>query len=133
MTTETHDDIKPRVEAAQKRRHQTAKIRKSSLETITPAEMRTLRLDSAGRIEFEAVAEQFIRCRAELEAFGDEDTASMDDTRYEERSAVEAKQLASGMAIVHFMAPRIRRLREGDAKRKWRSFLTKFMKNERLA
>lgn len=133
MTTESHDDVRPKVEAGQKRRRQTAKMRKSALETITPQEMRTLRLDGDACTEFEAVAQQFIRCRAELQAFKEEDAASMDDARYEERSAAEAKHLASGRAVVHFMAPRIRRLREGDAKRKWRSFLTKFMKDERLA
>ena len=56
----------------------------------------------------------------------------MDDARYDQRSSAEAELHRSGMALVYFMAPRILKLRDGAAKRKWRSFLTKFRKDEHL-
>lgn len=58
--------------------------------------------------------------------------ASRDDARHDQHSVAEAERHSSVMVIVHFMARRILRLRDGVAKRKWRSFLGKFRKNERL-
>jgi hypothetical protein len=109
-----------------------AKPRPSILEELTPDELQSLRLDEDSHREFDAFAEHFNRCRAALDAFNGVDVAAMDDALYDQHSAAEAQRHGSGMAIVHFMAPRILRLRDGAAKRKWRSFLAKFRKEERL-
>ncbi|MBP0439843.1 hypothetical protein [Tianweitania sediminis] len=119
-------------EPVKKRSPRATKPRKSLLGKLSPEELQTLRLDDESRPQFDLVSDHFENCRAKLQAFGDEDIASMDNDRYDEHSVAQSEQHRSGMAVVHFLAPRILRLREGDAKRKWRSFLAKFRKEENL-
>ena len=109
-----------------------SKAPQSALEKLAPGDLQTLRLDEASRAEFDLCVQRFIQSKSDLDMFESEDVASMDDARYDQRSAAEAEQHSSGMAVVHFMAPRILKLRDGAAKRKWRSFLTKFRKDENL-
>lgn len=104
----------------------------SGLESLSPLDLQSLRLDEGSRTEFDARVQRFSRSRADLQAFEGEDVGSMDDARYDQLSAAQAKQATDGTAVVHFLAPRILRLRDGAAKRKWRSFLTKFRKDEKL-
>ena len=118
--------------SAAKPRRRPAKARQSALKKLTPEELQTLRLDEASRSKFDALVQQFDRSAEEVRAFEGEDVASMDDARYDQRSAAEAELHRSGMAAVHFMAPRILKLRDGAAKRKWRSFLAKFRRDEKL-
>ena len=110
-----------------------SKPRPSTLSKLSPEELQTLRLDANARMEFDACVQRFDRSTMELRVFEGEDAASMDDARYEQLSAAEAERRSSGMAVVHFMAPRILKLRDGAAKRKWRSFLAKFRRDEKLA
>ncbi len=109
-----------------------AKPRQSVLEKITPEELHTLRLDERSRAEFDGFVQRFLHSRAGLAAFENEDVTTMEDDRYDQLSAAEAERRSRGTAVVHFMAPRILKLRDGPAKRKWRSFLTKFRKDENL-
>lgn len=110
----------------------TTKKQASSLEKLTPEELHTLRLDERAQAEFQDTMQRFHSSRSDLKTFEGEDVASMDDTRYNKLSAAEAQQRKDGMAVVHFLAPRILKLRDGEAKRKWRSFLAKFRKDEKL-
>ena len=127
------EDLQPPFEQkAAKPRRRTSKARQSELEKLAPEDLQTLRLDEASRAEFDLCVQRFRRSKSDLHAFESEDVASMDDARYDQRSAAEAEQHSSGMAVVHFMAPRILKLRDGAAKRKWRSFLTRFRKDEKL-
>jgi hypothetical protein len=112
------------------RRKGNAKL--SPLESLSSGDLQTLRLDEGSRIEFDSRVQRFSRSRADLQVFGGEDVASMDETRYDQLSAAQAKQSSDGTSVVHFLAPRILRMRDGAAKRKWRSFLTKFRKDEKL-
>jgi hypothetical protein len=102
------------------------------LEKITSEELQTLRLDQGSRTEFAMLIKRFVESKAVAFAFDGEDVTLMDDARYDQRSSAEEHLSSNGMAVVHFLAPRIMRLREGTAKRKWRSFLTKFRKEEKL-
>ena len=110
-----------------------AKLRPSALEKLSAEDLHTLRLDDGSRSEFDARVQRFSRSRADLHAFEGEDVASMDEVRYDQLSAAQAKQSSDATAVVHFLAPRILRLRNGAAKRKWQSFLTKFRKDEKRA
>lgn len=130
MTT-GEEFVSPPQEGAAKPRRRPAKARQSALGKLTPEELQTLRLDEASRSEFDTLVQRFDGNAQEVRAFEGEDVASMDDARYDQRSA-EAELHKRGMAVVHFMAPRILKLRDGAAKRKWRSFLTKFRKDEKL-
>ncbi|HEV7255924.1 MAG TPA: hypothetical protein VGN97_22865 [Mesorhizobium sp.] len=116
----------------EKKPRRKAKDNLSALDRLSSEELQTLRLDEASRSEFNGLVQRFNGSRADLRPFEREDTASMDDARYDELSAAQAKQSSDGMGVVHFLAPRILRMRDGAAKRKWRSFLTKFRKDERL-
>ncbi|RLP22156.1 hypothetical protein [Mesorhizobium sp. YM1C-6-2] len=131
--TDTIDQTASAVQVGKRPLRRTSKPRTSALEKLTSDELQTLRLDEGARAEFDACVQRFNRSAAEFKAFEGDDVASMDDARYEHRSAAEADVRSSGMAVVHFMAPRILKLRDGAAKRKWRSFLTKFRKDENLA
>lgn len=119
-------------EGAATPRRRPAKARQSALGKLTPEELQTLRLDEASRSEFDILVQRFEGNAQEVKAFEGEDVASMDDARCDQRSSAEAELHRSGMALVHFMAPRILKLRDGAAKRKWRSFLAKFRKDENL-
>ncbi|PBB78467.1 hypothetical protein CK218_24205 [Mesorhizobium sp. WSM3879] len=130
--TDAAKHIASSVQAGKRPLRRAAKPRPSILEKLTLDELQSLRLDEDSRGEFDAFMERFKRCRAALEAFEGKDVASMDDALYDQHSVAEAERHGSGMAVVHFMAPHILRLRDGAAKRKWRSFLTKFRKGERL-
>jgi hypothetical protein len=111
-----------------------AKLRPSALEKLSPEDLHTLRLDEGSRNDFDARVQRFSLSRADLHTIEieGEDVASMDEARYDQLSKAQAKQSSDGTAVVHFLAPRILRLRDGAAKRKWRSFLTKFRKEEKL-
>lgn len=110
-----------------------AKPSVSALEKLSSEDLQTLRLDEGSRSEFDARVQRFSCSRADLQRLEGEDAASMDDARYDQLSAAQAKQSSDATAVVHFLAPRILRLRTGAAKRKWQSFLTKFRKDEKLA
>ena len=110
----------------------TAKPSVSALERLSPDELETLRLDETSRSEFDGLVRRFSGSKADLRPFQGEDIASFDDARYDQLSASQAKHSIDGTAVVHFLAPRILRLRDGEAKRKWKSFLTKFKKDEKL-
>jgi hypothetical protein len=109
-----------------------AKLRPSALEKLSSEDLNTLRLDEGSRNDFDARVQRFSLSRADLHTIEGEDVASMDEARYDQLSKAQAKQSSDGTAVVHFLAPRILRLRDGAAKRKWRSFLTKFRKEEKL-
>jgi hypothetical protein len=126
------DQTSPTKQAGKKPSRRAVKPRPSALEKLTSDELQTLRLDESSRSEFDAFVQLFNRSRAKFDAFEGEDVASMNDARYDQRSAAEAEMHSSGMAIVHFMAPRILKMRDGPTKRKWRSFLAKFRKDENL-
>jgi hypothetical protein len=130
--TDAVNHTKSPLQAGKRSVRQAAKPRPSALEKLTSDELQTLRLDEHSRAEFDAFVQRFNRSRAELDVFEGENVASMDDARYDQRSAAEAELHKSGMVVVHFMAPRILKMRDGAAKRKWRSFLTKFRKDEKL-
>ena len=130
--TDTIDQTASAVQVGKRPLRRTSKPRTSALEKLTSDELQTLRLDEGARAEFDSCVQRFNRSAAEFKAFEGDDVASMDDARYEQRSAAEADVRSSGMAVVHFMAPRILKMRDGAAKRKWRSFLTKFRKDENL-
>ena len=110
----------------------TAKPSLSALEKLSAEDLRTLRLDEDSRTEFDARVQRFSRSRSDLQTFEGEDVASMADARYDQLSAAQATQSSDASGVVHFLAPRILRMRDGTAKRKWRSFLTKFRKDEKL-
>jgi molecular chaperone GrpE (heat shock protein) len=118
---------------AKKPSSRTPKKRASALEKLTSEDLQTLRLDERSHAEFDAVVQRFNRSKTDLQAFEGEDVASMGSARYDRLSAAEGQQHSDGMAVVHFLAPRILRLRDGEAKRKWRSFLAKFRKDEKLS
>jgi hypothetical protein len=109
-----------------------AKPRPSILETLSSEDLHTLRLDESARSDFDAHVQRFSLSRLDLQTFEGEDVASMDEARYDQLLKAQARQSVDATAVVHFLAPRILRLREGAAKRKWRSFLTKFRKDEEL-
>jgi len=115
-----------------KPRRRAVKVRQSAIEKLTPEDLQTLRLDEASRSEFDTLVQQFGRSAGEVNAFESEDVATMDDARFDQRSAAKAELHTRGMAVVHFMAPRILKMRDGEGKRKWRSFLAKFRKDEKL-
>jgi hypothetical protein len=110
-----------------------AKPRPFKLAKLSSEDLRTLRLDEGSEIELNARFERFRRSRDEQQIFKDEDPDSMDSDRLDEFHAAGTRRTSDATAIVHFMAPRILRLRDGTDKRRWRSFLTKFMKDENLA
>ena len=114
-------------------RQRTPKPRQSAIEKLTPAELNTLHLGEAAHSQFDALVQQFVCSTGKANLFRGADVAAMDDARYDERSAAEAELHRSGMAVVHFMAPRILKMREGASKRKWRSFLAKFRRDEQLS
>lgn len=89
---------------AAKPRRRPAKARQSALGKLTPEELQTLRLDEASRSEFDTLVQRFDGSAQEVKAFEGEDVASMEDARYDRRSAAEAELHRSGMAVVHFMA-----------------------------
>lgn len=130
--TSAVQDHSPTTQSPAVGKRQKAMHDKSPLEAITAQELQTLRLDDNSRAEFDIFAKRFVDSRVGLRAFAGEDVSTMTSDRYDEHSAAEAERRSSGLAVVHFMAPRIRRLREGEAKRKWRSFLKRFMKSEGL-
>lgn len=125
LATPTADGKKaPRARAPKKK--------PSALEKLTAEELVTLRLDETARAEYDAVVQRFIESRNELLTFQGEEVASMADSRFDELTAAETQQHSAGMAVVYFLAPRILRLKDGEAKRKWRSFLAKLRKDEKL-
>ncbi|TYR35450.1 hypothetical protein FY036_02215 [Mesorhizobium microcysteis] len=129
------DDLrqtKSAVPTGKNRQPRASKPRPSALGSLSSEELQTLRLDDNARVEFDACVQRFIRSTIELRVFEGEDAVSMDDARYEQLSAAEAELRSSGMAVVHFMAPRILKLRDGAAKRKWRTLLAKFRRDEKL-
>lgn len=126
------DQTSSTVQAGKKPSRRAAKPRPSALKKLTSDELQTLRLDESSRAEFDAFVQRFNLSREEFDAFEGEDVASMDDTRYDQRLAAETEMHSRGMAVVHFMAPRILKMRDGPTKRKWRSFLAKFRKDENL-
>jgi len=132
MLTDENPGSPTQKAAAAKPKRRTAKVRQSALAKLSPEELQTLRLDEASRQAFDALVLRYDRCAEAAKAFEAEDVASMDDARYDQRSAAEAELHRCGMEVVHFMAPRILRLRDGAAKRKWRSFLAKFRRDEKL-
>ncbi|HEV7251497.1 MAG TPA: hypothetical protein VGN97_00115 [Mesorhizobium sp.] len=116
-----------------KKPQRSPKPRSSALELLSPDDLQTLRLDESSRNEFDGLVERFSHSRASLQPYEGEDIGSMDDARYDQLAACQAKHSSDATAVVHFLAPRILRLRDGAAKRKWRSFLTKFRKDEKLS
>jgi hypothetical protein len=103
------------------------------LAKLSSEDLRTLRLDEGSEIELNARLERFKRSRDEQQVFREEDPDSMDSDRLGEFLAAGTRRTSDATAIVHFMAPRILRLRDGTDKRRWRSFLKRFMKDESLA
>ena len=130
FTDETRGSLSQ--QEAPKRRSRATKPRQSAFEKLPSEDLRTRRLDEASRSEFDTLGEQFGRSAAEIVAYEGEDLAAMDDARFDQRYAAGAERHRRGMAIVHFLAPRILKMRDGDSKRKWRSFLAKFRKDEKL-
>lgn len=104
----------------------------SALEKFSPDDMKTLRLDEAQQAELDGLIKRFGQSRDILQPFQAEDAGAMSDARYAELTDVQNAHSGAATAVVRFLAPRILRLREGDAKRKWRAFLTKFRKDEQL-
>jgi hypothetical protein len=130
--TNAADQTPSDAKAEKKPTRRAVKPRLSPLEVITAEELQTLRLDDNARADFDACVQRFYLGSAGLKALDGEDVGAMDDASYERFSAVKAEQHSSGMAVVHFLAPRILKMRDGAAKRKWRSFLAKYRKDERL-
>lgn len=95
--------------------------------------MRSLRLDEAAEARFNDLVGQMALSGDELHAFAAEEVGKMEDARYDQLVEAQERASANATAVVHFLAPRILRLRDGEAKRKWRSFLTKFQKDQRRA
>ena len=118
---------------SEKKLRRKANAHLSTLDRLPAEDLQTLRLDEASRSEFDGLVQRFKGSKADLRPFEGEDTISMDDARFDQLSAAQAKQSSDGTRVVHFLAPRILRMRDGAAKRKWRSFLTKFRKDEKLA
>lgn len=118
--------------AAKKPSAKARKVRCSVLAKLTPEEFKSLRLNDTSRAELELLSQQFEVSRLDFQTFDGEDISSMASERYEQYSAASAQKLSEGMAIVYFLVPRILKLREGPAKRKWRSDLAKFRKEESL-
>jgi hypothetical protein len=131
MTDDLHQS-KSAAPTGKIRQPRASKSRPSALGSLSSEELVTLRLDNHARAEFDSCVRQFDRSTTDLKMFEGEDTASMDDARYEQLSAAEDQVRRCGMAVVHFMAPRILKLRSGPAKRKWRAFLAKFRRDEKL-
>lgn len=117
---------------SEKKPRQKANANVSALESMSRADLHTLRLDEDALTKFDARVRRFSSSTAELQTFEGEDIGSMDEACYDQLSAAQTKQANDATAMVQFLAPRILRLRDGAAKRKWRSFLTKFRKNEKL-
>jgi hypothetical protein len=113
-------------------RRSPAKLGKSLLADISADELRWLRFDEASEIEFNLRVQRYDIGRAHLHGFRGEDSALMTDARHDELLDAESSHSANSVTVVHFLAPRILRMREGPAKRKWRSLLTKFQKEEGL-
>ena len=113
--------------AAQKR-----KPRLTSVEKLSDEELQSLRLDEAGAAQFDDLRKQMKLSREELQALEAEDAEAMEDARYDTLSASQTRMTRDTTAMVHFLAPRVMKLREGEAKRKWRSFVTKLQKDSKL-
>lgn len=126
------DQSEPEAKPAKKPVRRATKPRLSVLEKLTAEELQTLRLDEPARGEFDACVERFSLASVGLRAFDEKDVGAMDDATFDKFSAAKAEQHETGMAVVHFLAPRVLKMRDGATKRKWRSFLTKFRKDERL-
>jgi predicted DNA-binding protein (UPF0251 family) len=105
----------------------------SALAKITPEELHWLRLDDAAQATFEEHVQRYELSKTKVEEFEREDPTVMSDARYDERMTAEASKSAAATVVIHFLAPRILRLRDGAAKRRWRSVLIKFQKDEGLA
>ncbi len=108
------------------------KTKRSPVEELSAEDMQSLRLDEGARADFDALVARFGESRLAVQAFESEDVASMDDGRFDAMTGAEGKHAANATAIVHFLAPRILKMRDSAAKRKWRSFVTKFRKDEKL-
>ena len=104
----------------------------SALEKLSPSDLQTLRLDEQSQAEFAARVQRFSQSTVEFQALEGEDVGAMDDARYDQFTTAQSKLTGDATDLVHFLAPRILRLRDGAAKRQWRSFLTKFKKHENL-
>ncbi len=110
---------------------QKKKSRLTSVEKLSDEELQSLRLDEAGTAQFADLRRQITLSREELQAFEAEDAAAMDDARYDSLSASQTRMTKDTTAMVHFLAPRVMKLREGEVKRKWRSFVTKLQKDSK--
>ena len=109
-----------------------SKVRLTPAEKLTAEEVATLRLDAGASTDFEKLREQIRLSREGLQSFDGEDVSGMDDARHDLFSAARNRMARDNTALVHFLAPRVMKLRDGEAKRKWRSFVTKLQKDTKL-
>lgn len=107
-------------------------LRQTAVEKLTPEELGTLRLNEADAAQFEQLRAQIKRSREDLHAIEGQE-AEDDDVHGDHLYAAQRRVSADTTAMVHFLAPRVMRLRDGEAKRKWRSFVTKLQKDSKAA
>lgn len=119
--------------AGRRKRGTVAESRPTPLDALTGADLRTLRLSDDDIAQFELLRHQVKLSRNDLRGLEVEDVSAMDDARYDRLTAAQDRMTTDAAAMVHFLAPRIMRLRDGEAKRKWRSFVTKLRKNSKAA
>lgn len=110
-----------------------AKPRPTAVEVLSSEDLRTLRLNEADALQFERLCSQIKLSREDMQTLEVGDISTMDDARYDLLTAAQARMTTDTTAMVHFLAPRVMKLRDGEAKRKWRSFVTKFQKDSKIA
>ena len=122
-----------KVFAAKRKGSVSAKSRPTPLDALNAENLVTLRLSDADTSEFEHLRHQVKLSRDDLGLLAAEDASVLDDTRYDLLAAAQKRMVTDTTAMVHFLAPRVMKLRDGEAKRKWRSFVTKLQKDSRAA
>lgn len=110
-----------------------AKRALANLEKLKPEEIQAMRFDEPSQAQFDELLQRLSQSSDALHAVASSETDAMTDEEYELRTASEAEQSRNALAMVHFLAPRIMRLREGEGKRRWKSLLAKFRKDQMLA
>ena len=122
-------DADSRTSASKRKGSASTKSRPTALEALKGEDLVTLRLSEVDTEQFERLRHQVKVSRVDLGALEADDASAIDDTRYDLLVAAQNRMATDTTAMVHFLAPRVMKLRDGEAKRKWRSFVTKLQKD----
>lgn len=105
----------------------------SSVEKASAEEFVALRLDEPSKLKLDSLLAQLKTSSDELHLSKRGNVDDLTDEQYETFSVKEKEQSQDAKAIVHFLAPRILRMKEGEGKRRWKSILAKFKRDEQIA